>query len=477
VVWRSRSTRLLSGLVVVGVAAVAGAFGAAPAAAATGALWVDQTKAACSDALTRERVSPETPWCSLQRAVSAARAGDSVWVMPGRYRGTVRPTVSGSASAPIRFVANSGGVTIDAAGATVALKVVGVDWLSFHGFAIVGASGQGVFVDDSTGVMLSDSRVTGNRAQGIQVRASAFTVSNSTISDNGLAGISELVGSAGNVYRDNTISSNGKDGNPMNGDGVQLNGVAATVSGNTITGNGDPGIYEHGIYAGRSSSNYLIESNTLARNAASDIKAAGSGGTVRYNRLEDSRLGLVFSDNGEPISAYYNLIVGKFQHAVFFTSGIDGARARLWDNTIVQTGRLTALGDASAVFIVSAELADLRNNLICYTNPDNLGAALFVAGASRAVVVSNTNWLCGAERHGKNVTLNGVRTTLSGWRSSTGQDTGSFSTRPATFDRDFHVTSRNLGARLGQPLGLERDYAGARISARTPDIGAYESPS
>ena len=49
------------------------------------------------------------------------------------------------------------------------------------------------------------------------------------------------------------------------------------------------------------------ESRTLAHNAASDIKAAGSGGTVRYNRLEDSRLGLVFSDNAEPISAYYNL--------------------------------------------------------------------------------------------------------------------------------------------------------------------------
>jgi Right handed beta helix region len=475
VVWRSRSARLLSGLVVVGVTAVAGAFDATPTGAATGALWVDQTKATCSDALTREQVSPETPWCSLQRAVGAARAGDSVLVMPGRYRGTVRPTVSGSVSAPIRFVASSGGVTIDAAGASVALKVIGVDWLSFQGFAIVGASRQGVFVDGSTGFTLSHSRVAGNGAQGIQVRASAIKVSTSTISLNGSAGISELVGSAGNVYRDNTISSNGKDGNPMNGDGIQLNGVAATVSGNTITGNGDPGIYEHGIYAGRSSSNYLIESNTVARNAASDIKAAGSAGTVRYNRLEDSRLGLVLSDNDRPISAYYNLIVGKFQHAVFFTTGTEGARARLWDNTIVQTGRLTSVGDASAVFIASAALAELRNNLICYTNPDHLGVPLSVADTSLASLVSNTNWLCGSDAHGRNVALNGTRTTLGHWRSSNDQDTRSLSTRPATFDRDFHVTSRNLGARLGQPLGLERDYAGARISAGTPDIGAYQS--
>jgi hypothetical protein len=477
VVWRSRGARVLSGLVVVGIVAFAGALGPASASGASVDLWVDQAKPACSDARTPDKVTRETPWCSLHRAVGAARAGDVVWVMPGRYRGTVRPTVSGSASAPIRFVAPSGGATIDAAGTTVALQVVGVDWISFDGFAITGAAGQGVFVDDSTGVVLTHLSVTGNRSQGIQVRASGLTVSNSTISRNGSAGISELVGSADNVYRDNTICANGKDGNPFNGDGIQLNGVAATVRGNTVDGNCDPGIYEHGIYAGRSSSDYLIESNRLAGNAASDIKAAGSGGTVRYNRLEDSRIGLVFSDNGRPVSAYYNLIVGRFQHAVFFTTGVGASRARLWDNTIVQTGRLTASGDASALFIASAALADLRNNLICYTNPDDLGAALFVADASRATVVSNRNWLCGSEGQGRNVALDGARTTLRRWRSFSGQDAGSLSTRPATFDGDFHVTSRNLGARRGQPLGLERDYVGARISAQIPDIGAYQSPS
>jgi hypothetical protein len=475
--WRSRSARLVSGFVVVAVAAIAGAVGAAPAGAASGVLWVDQANAHCSDALARERVSRETPWCSLQHAVGAVLPGDSVWVMPGRYRGTVRPTVSGSPSAPIRFLAASPGVTIDAAGAPVALKLIGVDRLSFQGFIVTGAAAQGVFVDNSGAATLTQLTVMGNRSQGIQTRAADLTVSDSTISRNGLAGISELAGSVGNVYRDNTITSNGRDGSPYNGDGIQLNGVGATVSGNTITGNGDPGIYEHGIYAGPQSSGYLIESNVVAHNAASDIKAAGSGGTVRYNRLEDSRLGLVLSDNAQPIRAYYNLIVGKFQHAVFFTTGTDAARARLWDNTIVQTGRLTPIGDASAVFIASAALADFKNNLICYTNPDNLGVALFVADTSAASLASNTNWLCGSDARGRNVALNGHRTTLTGWRGATGQDTGSLSTHPARFDRDFHVTSRNLGARRGQSVGLERDYAGVRVFARTPDIGAYQTPS
>jgi hypothetical protein len=476
VVWRSRCARLLSALVVVGVLAFAGSLGTASASAATGSLWVDQANRHCSDLLTREQVSPETPWCTLRQAASAARAGDSVWVMPGCYRGTVRPTASGSASAPIRFAAPSGGVTIDAAGAAVALKLVGVDWLWFQGFAVTGASEQGVFVDDSTGDVLTGLKVTGNGAQGIQLRGAAVTVDSSTIARNGLAGISELPGSVGNVYRDNEITANGKDGNPYNGDGIQLNGMGAVVSGNAVAGNGDPGIYEHGIYAGRNSSDYLIESNTLANNAASDIKAAGAGGTVRYNRLEDARFGLVLSDNARAVSVYYNLVVGRFQHAVFFTTGQNAARARLWDNTIVQTGRLSEAGDASAVFVASAGLAELRNNLICYTNRDNLGAAVFVADVSRSSVVSNTNWLCGSDRRGRNIRRDGARLTLSEWRSETAQDGQSLSTRPPIFDRDFRVKSRNLGAGHGQPLGLVRDFSGASIATDRPDIGAYEAP-
>jgi hypothetical protein len=472
-----RSPRLWSGVLAACLCAVACAVLAASAGAAPLELWVDQGNPACSDALMREQVSQATPWCTVRAAASAARAGDTVRVMPGTYRGTVRPAASGSASAPIRYLAPLGGVTIDAAGASVGLKLIGVSWVSFEGFAVTGAIGQGVYADNSTAVTLTQLTVTDNTTHGIQVRGSSLTVSGSTISANGMAGISELSGSAGNLYENNTISGNGKDGNPYNGDGIQLNGSSATFRGNTITDNGDAGVYEHGIYAGSTSSGYVIESNTLSGNAASDIKAAGSNGTVRYNRLGDSRLGLVFSDNAQPVSAYYNLIVGRFQHAVFFTTGTPAAQARLWNNTIVQTGRSTPSGDASAVFVNSATLADLRNDLICYTNPDNLGVALFLRDASSATLVSNTNWVCAADPQGRNLALNGVRMTLGAWRTASGQDAASISSPPASFDSDFHVTSANLGAGAGQPLGLERDYSGTAVPVQAPDIGAYQTPA
>jgi parallel beta helix pectate lyase-like protein len=473
----SRSLRPLVRWSVAAFCVVACAHFVGGANAAPFQLWVNQQNALCSDALARERVTETTPWCTLRAAANAARAGDTVNVMPGTYTGTVRPIASGTASAPIRYVAPQGGVAIDAAGAAVGIKLIGVSWVAFQGFAVTGAAGQGVYIDNSTDLTLAQMSVSGNGGYGVQMRGRSVTVSDSAITGNAMAGISELAGSTANLYAGNTISGNGKDGNSYNGDGIQLNGAAATVRGNTITDNGDPGIYEHGIYASSSSSGYVIESNTLAGNAASDIKAAGSNGTVRYNRLGDSRLGLVFSDNAQPVSAYYNLIVGSFQHAVFFTTGTTGAQARLWNNTIVQTGRLTPSGDASAVFVNSATLAELRNDLICYANPDNLGVALYLRDAASATVVSDTNWFCDSDPQARTLAFNGARTTLGGWRASSGEDGASLSTPPPSFDADFRITSANLGAGVGQSVGLERDYLGTAVPAQAPDIGAYQTPA
>ncbi len=441
-------------------------------------LWVDQSSPACSDSLTRAQVTAFTEWCSLTVAATNARAGDTVHVRPGRYVGSVRPAASGSSTAPIRYVADTGDVTLDAGGATVGLKIIGVSGLRFEGIAITGAASQGVYIDSASAVTLSRLVVSGNGGHGIQLRASAVTVSDSTISGNGIGGINELASSSGNVYRANLITGNGKDGQLYSGDGIQLNGSGATVAGNTITDNGDPGPYEHGIYASRIASAYLIESNALSGNAGSNIKAAGANGTIRYNWLSDSRLGLVFSDNSSPVSAYYNVIAGRFQHAVFLTTDQSSAQARLWNNTIVQTGRLTTSGDASAIFVNAATLADVRNNLVCYTNLDNLGIGLWLNDASRVdTLVSDTNWACSTDSSQRNFAWNGSRMTLAGWRAASGKDAASISTQPPVFDAGYRLVSTNHGRRRGQRLGLKRDYAGTRVPTnRRPDIGAYQSP-
>ena len=460
--------------VFVSVLLAVGAGLASQAAGEPGAdLWVDGGNAVCSDGYTRlQAASPETPWCSIVRAGAATTAGDIVRVRPARYVGSVR------LSSGTTLVATADGVTVDAAGAPAAVKLSSVADVTIEGIAVTGAAVQGIWATEVQRVLFSRLVVSGNGGAGIQVlNASGVTVTHSLITGNGGAGIFEGSGTSSGVYVSNDISGNGINGEPYNGDGIQAGGVGAYIARNTIVGNGDPGPYEHGIYTGPSSRDFVIEDNVVSRNAGSNIKAAGSSGTIRYNRIEDGRLGLVLSDNAAPVVAYYNLIFGRYQHAVFLTVGTTSAQARLWNNTIVVTARDGTTGDASAVFVKAADLLDMRNNIVAYTNADNAGSAVNVPSAAQVKsFTSENNWLSSMQPNGRHLVWNGSRVNLSQWSRSTGQDRASLVSTPPRFDIDARVVSTNLGRERGQQLGLVRDYSGTSLPVgRPPDIGAYQA--
>jgi hypothetical protein len=456
------------------VALVATAVQVGVAAAAPAELWVDGASASCSDANSRDQAaSTLTPWCTVARAASAATAGDTVNIAPGTYTGTVRPAASGT-----RYRAPSGGVTIDGAGAAATIKLVSVTDVVIEGVTVTGAATQGVWAYGAQRVTLDRLTVRGNGGPGVQVReSSAVTVSNSVLTANRGAGIFETVGTSGGRYVANRIEGNGINGDPYSGDGIQLGGSGAYVASNAINGNGDPGPYEHGIYAGASARDYLIEGNTLRDNAGSNIKAAGGGGVVRYNRLTGGRLGMVFSDNASQVVAYYNVIAGVYQHAVLVTTAVTAARVSLWNNTIVVTARNGTTGDASAIFVKAATSLDLRNNIVSYANADNLGAAVYLLDATQVQsLTTNNNWFSTLDSKGRHLVWNGARVTLAQWRNNR-VDAKSVASAPPRFDSVMRVTSSNLGRRKGQLLGLTRDIAGAAVPASgSPDIGAYQSP-
>jgi Right handed beta helix region len=441
-------------------------------------LWVDGNDGACSDRFSREEASSvRTPWCSVTRAASAAIAGDTVHIRPGTYTGTVSPAVSGSPGSPIRFIAPHGDVTIDARGAGAALKIVSVDNVSFEGMTITGAAVQGVRVSNAKRVGLRHMVVRDNGGPGVQIRESQWvSVDGSVIQRNGGAGIFETTGSGDCRYTSNQIIANGRNGERYNGDGLQLAGARTYVAGNTIKDNGDPGEFEHGIYLAAAARDYVVESNIFKDNAGSDIKAAGADGVLRYNRLDGGRLGLVFSDNATPVAAYYNLVFGRYRHAVLLTSGRSPARAKLWNNTIVVTGRSSDQGDASAIFVNRAASLDLRNNVVSYTHDDGHGAALYVRDARDAGdFTSDNNWFSTAGRGDRHLVRNGSRLTLSEWRSH-GHDAASIGSEPPTFDRDARIVSEHRSRRGGQNLGLSRDYGGTPVPSE-PDGGAHQSPA
>ncbi len=442
------------------------------ASARISVLTVDRGDSACSDTLTRAQVAMGASWCSLAPAARLAQPGDLVLVRPGVYPGALQPTVSGTAAAPISFRADAG-VQL-----TATVKLTGVSNISLYGFRISGSSAQGIWLDGAGNVTLSHLTVSGNAGYGIVLKGTrAVSVESSTVSANLRAGVFETGTSVGDVIQDDTITGNGRDGSPYNGDGIQLAGTGTLVARNTITDNGDPGPYEHGIYVGATGNGYVIEDNVLSGNAASDIKAEGAG-TVRYNRLGTAMFGLVLSDDSAPVQVYENVIAGNFQHAILATTDASPSQAALWNNTIVQTGRSTASGNASALFVLASAGLDVRNNVICYTNPDNLGIAIWINSASTvSSLSSDNNWLCTVDAQSRAFAWNGSRVNAAKWAAATGQDGQSILSAPPSFQPDFDVSAPDLGAAQGASLGLVRDIVGTPIPASAPDIGAYQAPA
>jgi hypothetical protein len=441
-------------------------------------LFVDPGRAACSDRATLAIASnPATPWCSPAAAARLARPGDTVHLAAGTYRAQLRPATSGSAAHPIVYVAD-GAVTLAAPTGSVGVLFANVHDIVLRGVTVRANATQGISADEVSGLVLDRDTVTNSGGIGVWIKhGDGVSVTRSTLVKNLRAGLFDSQYATGTTLSGSTVKGNGIDGQQYDGDGVELNGTRETVTTSVITGNGDGVGFEHGIYVGATASGYTISSDRISGNAGADIKATGGAGLIADNVLGSGLYGIVLSDNSAPVRVQYNLVQGRFQHGIFLTTGTRPAKARLWNNTVQQTGRSTSAGDASAVFVASASQLVLRNNLLAYTNPDALGSALFVNNASLlAGLDSQTNWFASTDARGRNLAWNGSRVTIAEWRTLSGQDSGGVDSVPPSFDAQGRVGSANLGRGLGTRLGLARDLLGSRVpAAGAPDIGAYQA--
>jgi hypothetical protein len=450
---------------------------ALPASAEAADLYVSPHATGCSDTIDAAVAhNAATPWCSLPPAEGLAAPGDVVHLASATYSSQLRPLRSGSAGRPIVYQAE-GPVVIAPPAGSVGVMLTDVHDLVLRGLTVEAAGPQGIWIDHASGILIERATVANSAGVGIQVkRGSSVTITSSRLINNARAGLLDMAPASGTTLRDSLVSANGHDGQRYDGDGVELNGSGARVIGCTITRNGDSAGFEHGIYAGATADHYAITGNVIGANAGADVKAEGGPALVAGNRLRSGLFGIVLSDNPVAVTVQYNLIQGRFQHGVLLTTGDAPARARLWNNTVQQTGRSTASGNAAAVFVASAAQLDLRNNLFSYTNPDGLGAALMVNDRARLGSFSSlANWYSSTDASRRRLAWNGSRVTFGQWRSLSGQDASSIDSRPPRFTSGGRVASRNLGAGKGMPLGLSHDLAGVALGARAaPDIGAFQ---
>jgi Right handed beta helix region len=450
---------------------------ALPATAQAADLYVDPHGAGCSDAASAAvAAAAATPWCSLTPAAGLARPGDVVHLASATYTAQLRPLSSGTPGDPIVYQAD-GAVVIAAPAGAIGVMLTGVHDLVLRGLTVRATAVQGVWIDDASRILIERMTVANRAGVGVQIkRGTSVTITHSRLINNSRAGLLDMSPARSTTLRDSLVSANGHDGERYNGDGVELNGSGATVAGNTITHNGDSIGFEHGIYVGATASHYAITGNTIGANAGADVKAEGGPGLVADNRLRSGLFGVVLSDNPAAVTVQYNLIQGRFQHGVLLTTGATPARARLWNNTVQQTGRSTSSGNASAVFVASAAQLDLRNNLFSYTNPDALGTALMINDRSLVgSFTSLTNWYSSTDGSQRRLAWNGLRVTFGQWRNLSGQDASSIDSQPPSFATSGRVASHNTGAGRGTWLGLSHDLAGTALNPRiSPDIGAFQ---
>jgi parallel beta-helix repeat protein len=161
-------------------------------------------------------------YAKIQEAITAASEGDTIQVKAGTYQENLqiikRLTLQGEGKDKVTI---QGTVTI------LSTKLV-----TLSGFTVKG--GQGVQIEDSTTIVLSDNAFVESTAEGLLARSSSITLRGNLISRSKSHGLLLVLGSRA-LIRGNTITSNG-------GDGITIRASQADLSDNIVRDNGGCGV-------------------------------------------------------------------------------------------------------------------------------------------------------------------------------------------------------------------------------------------
>ena len=288
----------LAGFGLVGLSATA-------AMAATPTTWYVNNQVKCSNSGPGTLA---TPFCTIGTAAAKAVAGQTVSVAAGTYNEAVTVKNSGTASAPITYLAASGTVVT---GGANGFKLSGRSYVVIRGFTVTQTGAVGILVSSSNHVTLdgNDVSVAGQRVSGLTAKGislsgtTASLVENNKTHDNSDAGIGVTSASNGNTITGNESYGNAR-GFSRAAAGIDLRGSSANVvSANRLHDNEDSGLNiwssspntlavnnviwnngDHGIDV-HSTSDDTVVANTVYKNYDSGIEMTGSLRTYLANNI------------------------------------------------------------------------------------------------------------------------------------------------------------------------------------------------
>ena len=262
--------------------------GAGAAEAADAGLYVDKTMSACTDAGTGTSTAP---FCTIAPAVSRLQPGMTVFVGDGTYAETVKPPVSGTASAPVTITAWPGRHPVVGTGATNGVLVSSRSYVTVSYLLVSGSTGAGISVSGGDHISVIGNVVTaagqpvqGKIAQGIRLSGTTSALVQGNVTHhNSDHGILLTGGTTGSTVSGN-VSSYNAEGYQRNANGIDVISAGNTLIGNITHDNEDSGI---NFYTG--GNNNLAAGNVTYNNGdhgIDDLNVTGGrliGNTVFHN--------------------------------------------------------------------------------------------------------------------------------------------------------------------------------------------------
>lgn len=275
-------------------------------------------------------------WQTVTHATTSGdlNPGDIVYVMAGTYTGAITPSIDGTSTAPIRFIADRtgtvfgtiGNVTLKASSGNEAIGMDNDNYLEFVGFRIEGVSGssqQAIELDDCNGIVLEQCEIFDGSSDGVDADNSSLTLINCLIYDNGSHGINATNGATVTVWN-STIAHNGSDGiTTSSGTTTVRNSILAYNSDDGFDRNGGTLTHSYNVIYGNSGSNFegtaqstgeLTSDPIFANTSTRDYHLQSDSPAINVGTTASGTVDIDLDGTSRPLSAGWDM--GCYEYAL-----------------------------------------------------------------------------------------------------------------------------------------------------------------